>query len=99
MSNKTIAKWQKELEIFKEIKTTFMMEGNIYDIYPQNEENVSFVELDEYIYNFLQKNGYKKVIFFDQVNGFYNRFSHETVKDTITRFATEKETRTKRSKR
>ena len=27
-------KWQKELSIFNDIKTSYIVEGNVYDIYP-----------------------------------------------------------------
>ena len=41
-------KWQKELESFKGIKSTFIIEGNINDIYPYylDENSVNYLDLD-----------------------------------------------------
>ena len=40
-------KWQKELESFKGIKSTFIIEGNINDIYPYylDENSVNYLDL------------------------------------------------------
>lgn len=45
-------KWQKELESFKGIKTTFIIEGNVYDKYPYynaEKDSYSFLNLDAII--------------------------------------------------
>ena len=34
-----IPKWQLELEQFNSLKTTFILEGNIYDLQPYYKEN------------------------------------------------------------
>lgn len=64
-------KWQKELDIFSDIKTMYVLEGNVYDIYPCGDNNVA---LDKYMNMFLLNKGYKNVLFFDPIHGFYNRF-------------------------
>ena len=41
-------KWQKEIESFKGIKSTFIIEGNINDIYPYYDEKdqLNYYNLD-----------------------------------------------------
>ena len=41
-------KWQKEIESFKGIKSTFIIENNINDIYPHYMENgkANYFDLD-----------------------------------------------------
>lgn len=78
--------WHRELECFKAIKSTFILEGNIYDIYPfpegtQQGEHYMYVELDEYIYRFLKNDGYENVVYYNLLDGFFNKFSSG---DTVT---------------
>ena len=52
------SKWQKELEIFTSIKSTFLLEGNIYDTYPHagpDGQVDSFLRLDRYLYRLLRE--------------------------------------------
>jgi len=72
--------WHRELECFKAIKSTFILEGNIYDIYPfpeetQQGEHYMYVELDEYIYRLLKNDGYENVVYYNLLDGFFNKFS------------------------
>lgn len=71
-------RWQRELEIFSAIKTTFLIDGNVYDIYPGYTESEGspdvFIELDSYLYDLLKSLNYPNILFFDPINGFYNRF-------------------------
>ena len=59
MKYNQISKWQRELECFVNIKNTFILEGNITDIYPvytQGSEDVTvtnFVNLNTYLDKFL----------------------------------------------
>lgn len=72
-------KWQKELDIFSDIKTSFILEDNVYDTYPViTEYDTYFVEIDEYMNEYLVKQGYTQIVFYDPMNGFYNRFSDES---------------------
>lgn len=79
-------KWQKELEIFNDIKTSFILEGNIYDIYPnETEYGLNFCEIDEYLNSYLKKIGFSKVIFFDPLHGFYNRFEEIAIDNIFSK--------------
>lgn len=75
-------KWHKELDRFLDIKTTFLIEGNIYDLnaYPTNTESGirwDMVMLDNYLFKYLTDKGYQTVVFYNQIDGFYNEFSSE----------------------
>ena len=60
-----ISKWQKELNIFSDIKTLFILEDNVYDTYPiETDLDTYFVEIDEYVYEYLIEQGYQKIIFY-----------------------------------
>lgn len=83
-------KWQRELEVFKGIKTTFVMEGNIYDTYPRYPEDefekVTFVELDEFLDSYIKKCGYQVVVFYDPIHGFYNRFDSLNLGEILKKY-------------
>lgn len=77
-----IGKWHQELDRFLPIKTTFIIEGNIYDLnaYPTpTEEGIRWdmLMLDNYLYKYLLKMGYKTVVFYNHIDGFYNEFDKE----------------------
>ena len=77
-------KWQKELSIFNDIKTSYIVEGNVYDIYPyEGYGEKTFCSLDEYLFEFLRKNGYENIIFFDPMHGFYNRFEKVNISNRL----------------
>lgn len=77
-------KWQKELNIFNDIKTSYIVEGNVYDIYPyEGYGEKTFCSLDEYLFEFLRKNGYENIIFFDPMHGFYNRFEKVNISNRL----------------
>lgn len=69
MSN---AKYIKELTYFKGAISSFIIEGNIYDIYPLQEGNniryVSLLQLLSSIFD-AQNNGYNNLLYFDFVTG------------------------------
>lgn len=72
-----LPKWHKDLEIYMNMKTAFIVEGNIHDlqgwVYP--EENVcEHVTLDEYLYRYLDGEGYD-VVFYNKIDGFHNLYS------------------------
>lgn len=80
-----LSKWHQELDQFIDIKSTFVMEGNIYDMqtYPNKVENNEIrwdlMLLDNYIYHYLKDAGYENVIFYNHIDGFYNEFSKEEI--------------------
>ncbi len=71
-----IAKWHKELGIFCRIKPLIIVEGNILDVYQYPEEGSvskgSILRLPEYLHYYFKDQGYKTIVFFDSMQGFYN---------------------------
>ena len=73
-----IPKWHKELEIFAKIKPLIILEGNILDsyLYPVNGSTPigSIVpNLSQYLFYLFQDMGYKNIVFYDNLNGFYGK--------------------------
>ena len=78
-----LPKWHKDLEIYENMKTAFIVEGNVHDlqgwVYP--EENVcEHVTLDEYLYRYLDGEGYDVVVFYNKIDGFHNPYSKSGMK-------------------
>lgn len=76
MNQSVVPKWQRELKSFLGIKRGIILEGNVYDEFPQFKyagEDISFSgtdDLDETIC-MLVKQEQTAVFFFDPVDGFY----------------------------
>lgn len=90
-----LPKWHMELDRFKAFKTVFIVEGNIYDVhaYPTATEEGyrwDLLKLDQYLYRYLLCNGYQTVIFYNHVDGFYNEFNTQHLKNFL-RFSSGKE--------
>ena len=89
-------KWQKELESFKGIKSTFIIEGNINDLYPfyENGKIVNYIELDWLLMKifkdfFANENEEKfkyDFVFCNPVLGFYNRSIKDNVADILKKY-------------
>lgn len=89
-------KWQKELESFKGIKSTFIIEGNINDLYPfyENGKIVNYIELDWLLMktfkDFFENENEKKIkydfVFCNPVLGFYNRSIKDNVADILKKY-------------
>jgi energy-coupling factor transporter ATP-binding protein EcfA2 len=98
MKYNQISKWQRELECFVNIKNTFILEGNITDIYPVYNKNgddvtvTNFVNLNTYLDKFLNKipNSYD-VIYYDTVIGFFNPFNSNHIKDILDEYGDRKD--------
>ena len=74
-------KWQKEIELYRQIKSILILEGNVYDLQPYgNEGEFNLVSLDNYLYNYLHDKGYQTVVFFNHVEGFYNSINPNELK-------------------
>lgn len=78
-----IPKWHKELEIFNKVKPLIMLEGNIFDSYQYpiegSIEKGSILRLPEYLHYFFKDEGYKNIIFYDSLRGFYNNYENEYI--------------------
>ena len=75
-----VEKWHQEMERFLDIKTVFLIEGDIYDLhaYPtKTEEDIRWdmLSLENYLYRYFIEKGYGSVVFYNHVDGFYNSFS------------------------
>ena len=78
-----LGKWHTELDRFIDIKTAFLLEGNVYDLhaYPTVQEDGNtrwdMIMLDNYLFKYLCDNGYSTVVFYNHIDGFYNDYSRE----------------------
>lgn len=71
MSEKNIAKWQRELKSFLGIKSGIILEGNTLDKFVyENEKGICFIGLDELISNYGNEIG-AEVVFYNPLQGFY----------------------------
>ena len=71
-----ISKWHRELEIFSRIKPMMILEGNVLDSYQYpidgSTPKGSILRLPEYLHFFFRDMGYKSIVFYDSLRGFYN---------------------------
>ena len=71
-----IAKWHRELEIFRKIKPVILLEGNVLDSYQYPLDGSiakgSIVRLTEYLHYYFRDAGYGCVVFYDSLRGFHN---------------------------
>lgn len=88
-----LPKWHKDLEIYENIKTAFIVEGNVHDlqgwVYPDESEgsaggHVEHVTLSEYLYRYLDGEGYDAIVFYNKVDGFFNPYEKDCVKKFFT---------------
>ncbi len=95
MSKVNIPKWQKELKSFKGIKSTFIIEGNIHDIYPVYSQSdiglslAAFVDLNNTIYNLFNPDGINSdfdFLFCNPISGFYNPISNVNFLDEVKKY-------------
>lgn len=83
MNSNLVEKWQKDLDVYKDICTFFIIEGNIFDKQPfYDEDEMSYVpvSLSEYLHRYLIEIGYDLVMFHNVVEGFHNKYDDELVK-------------------
>ena len=84
-----LGKWHEELDRFIDIKTSFVLEGNIYDLhaYPTrmlgDEIRWDMIMLDNYLYKYLLEKGYQTIVFYNHIDGFYNEYSRDMLNDFI----------------
>ena len=84
-------KWIQELKRFRNINSTFIIEGNVYDLYPDTRSgSVYFVALDQLLYDLEANNNIELVLFYDPINGFYNRFGGNDIGLHVKNFASSK---------
>ena len=68
----TVSKWHRELEIYSQIKSSVILEGNIFDSfeYPDGEMEGAWLTLNAYLDAFYKDRGYSLVIFYNHIDGF-----------------------------
>ncbi len=82
-----IPKWQRELDIFEDIKSCIIFEGNIYDRYLFPYEGCegckkdSVVDLSQYLHYYFQSKGYTTIAFYDAIHGFRNKYCLDSLKE------------------
>ena len=66
------SKWHRELDIFAQIKSGIILEGNISDIYvfPEGELAGATLPLTNYLYYFFRQRGYSTIVYYDLLNHF-----------------------------
>lgn len=79
-----LPKWHLEMDLFKAFKTTFIVEGNVYDLQPyptiiENDIRWDMVMLDNYLHSYLKDSGYESIIFYNNIDGFSNEFDNEAL--------------------
>ena len=77
-------KWKKDLDVFHNMKNAFIIEGNVHDMQPWiNEEtqSCSTKMLNDYLYDYLKQIGYDVVVFYNRIDGFYNKRSENELKE------------------
>lgn len=71
-----ISRWHKELGIFSKIKPLIILEGNVLDSYQYPVEGStpkgSIIRLPEYLHFCFKDMGYRNIVFYDSLRGFYN---------------------------
>ena len=67
-----VSKWHRELEIFTRIKSSVILEGNIYDsfVYPEGEMKGAWLTLNQYLETFFEEMGYRNIICYNPIDGF-----------------------------
>ena len=83
-SDMACSKWHRELEVFSQIKSAIILEGNIYDSYPYPSGDMAgaWLTLDQYLQAFFEQRGYANIIRYNHIDG----FSADTP-DALSRFA------------
>ncbi|MFA5524870.1 MAG: AAA family ATPase [Tissierellales bacterium] len=83
-----LPKWHLEMDLFKAFKTTFIVEGNVYDLQPyptKIEESTRWdmVMLDNYLHSYLKESGYENIVFYNNIDGFSNEFDNDALKSFL----------------
>ena len=76
--NSTYTKWHNEIALFSQIKPILILEGNVLDTYQYPVTNEIF-NINQYLYKFYQEMGYQNIVFYDNLDGFYNDLDDEHV--------------------
>ena len=75
---KQAEKWQKDLAVYRDINTTFIIEGNVHDLQPwiyEDDGTCEPVPLSLYLHRYLTEEGYDPVVFYNRIDGFSNPYA------------------------
>ncbi len=81
-------KWQKDLQVYKNINTTFIIEGNVNDFQPwiyKDDGTCEPVVLSHYLHKYLTEEGYTSIVFYNRIDGFGNPYNANMLKNFITK--------------
>lgn len=77
-------KWKSDLDVFQNMKNAFILEGNIHDLQPwinDAEQTCAPKTLNDYLYDYLKSLGYDVVVFYNKIDGFFNKRSDKELKE------------------
>ncbi|MGN0177892.1 MAG: AAA family ATPase, partial [Monoglobaceae bacterium] len=83
-------KWQKDLDIYRDVNSTFIIEGNIHDLqlWIDEKNNISdTLGLLNYLYLYLNDKGYQQVVFYNRIDGFSNPYNSSMLKQFLGKHA------------
>ncbi len=79
---KQAEKWQKDLAVYQDINTTFIVEGNVHDLQPwiyEDDGTCEPVVLSLYLQRYLTEEGYDPIVFYNRIDGFFNPYASDMV--------------------
>ncbi len=88
-------KWQKDLAVYQDINTTFIIEGNVHDLQPwmyEDDGTCEPVALSLYLHRYLSEVGYDPVIFYNRIDGFSNTYSSDMISTFLRGAASDEKT-------
>lgn len=67
-------RWLTEIDTYRSIKSAFVIEGDISDLQLWNDGayGLDLTTLDQYLGLYFQSIGYKDIVYYNRVDGFYN---------------------------
>ena len=73
-------KWQKDLAVYRDINSTFIIEGNVHDLQPwiyEDDGTCEPIGLNLFLHRYLVEEGYDPIVFYNRIDGFYNNYASE----------------------
>ena len=75
-----IPKWQRELAIFRRVKSVLILEGNVLDLY-RDRRSGEAMGLGACLHEFLRDCGYHNLVFYNSRRGFSNAYEGACARD------------------
>ena len=81
-----LSRWCEEIDTYRTIKSAFVLEGDIMDL-QLVQPDLRLVLLSEYLNTYLDDVGYRNIIFYNIIDGFYSQeVNEETAERTLQNF-------------